>query len=493
MPLALRIAVHLCEVIETEDDIYGDGVNIAARLQEHAEPGGIVLSEVVHDVARVAIGSKVRDLGFLMLKNIEHPVHAYALDPETPGLAVPARPPRKERPSIAVLPLQNLGGNPEDGYFADGIVEDIVVSLAALRELLVIARASTLIYRGKHPDLRHVANALGVRYVLMGSVRRSQRSVRVSTELCDALTGATLWGDNSEVEPGELFDVQDKIVARIVAGIAPHVRAAELSGALRKRPESFTAYDYTLRALDIMNNLDPRTFGEARTFLDRAIAEDPNFAMPAAWAARWHSIYVGQGWSPSPEEDSARAVQLAGRAIELDQQNALALATYGHLKSFLFHDYDSGLVYLERALSVCPNHALAWILSSATLSYVGRAREAVENAERGLRLSPFDRSLYSYYMFLGLAHYAGGNYEEAVKWGRMSASENPSYTANNRILAAALAALDRTAEAHDVVTRMLQLEPHFRLVEYERTRQPFRNADLKTRYMEHLRKAGLPE
>jgi adenylate cyclase len=327
MPLSLRIAVHLCEVIETEDDIYGDGVNIAARLQEHAEPGGIVLSDVVHDVARAAVGSKVRDLGFLMLKHIEHPVHAYALDPETPGLAVPARPPRKERPSIAVLPLQNLGGNPEDDYFADGVVEDIIVSLAALRELLVIARASTLIYRGQHPDLRLVARSLGVRYVLMGSIRRTERSVRVSTELCDAVTGASLWGDKSEVAPGELFDVQDRIVARIVAGIAPHVRQAELSGALRKRPESFTAYDHMLRALDIMNNLDPRTFGEAREYLNRAIAEDPNFAMPVAWAARWHSIHVGQGWSTSPDEDAAKAAQLAGKAIELDQQNALALAT----------------------------------------------------------------------------------------------------------------------------------------------------------------------
>jgi adenylate cyclase len=408
------------------------------------------------------------------------------------GIAVPVLQRRVALPSIAVLPFQNLGGERDDDYFGDGIVEDMIVSLASLRELLVISRASTLRYRGEQPDLREVGEALGVRYVLMGSVRRSPRLVRVSTQLCDVQSGASLWGERTEVPPGELFDVQDDIVRRIVAGIAPHVREAELRAALRKRPDSFTAYDYTLRALDSINSLDYPRFMQAYDFLRRAIAEDSNFAMPVAWAARWHSLYVGQGWSANREEDRNKATTLAAHAIVLDRQNALALATYGHLRSFLFHEYDVALVYLERALAACPNSSLAWISSSPTLAYIGRSDEAVHHAEHALRLSPFDRELYYYYGVLCLAHYANGDYAQAVKWGRMSASENPAYTANLRYLIAAVAALGRVGEAQELARELLRLEPDFRLAEWEQTRQPFRNAESKAKYIDALTKAGLP-
>ena len=491
--IVLRIAIHLGDIIATTDDIYGDGVNLAARLQEHATPGGIILSEAVYDLVRGRIGTQARDLGYLDLKNFPKPVRAYALDDDVRGTPTPVRPRQGALPSIAVLPLQNLGGDPDDDYFADGIVEDIIVSLAGLRELMVIARASTMMYRGRQPDPREVGRTLGIRYVLMGSVRRSTRLIRVSTQLCDAHSGANLWGDQTEVPPGELFDVQDRIVRRIVSGIAPHIRAAELEGALRKRPDNFTAYDYTLRALAIIHSLDARTFRKAREFLERAMAEDRNFAMAAAWAARWYSLYIGQGWSTDVDADAAKAAELATRAIELDRQNALALATYGHLKSFLFHDYDSALVYFDRALAACPNSSLAWILSSATLSYVGRGEQAVRHAEHGLWLSPFDQSLFNYYMFLGLAHYANGAYEEALKWGRMSANENPLYTANLRLLAATLGALDRIDEAREVAQTLMKQEPNFSLSRYERLRQPIHDPVLKVKIIEHLRKAGLPD
>jgi adenylate cyclase len=358
---------------------------------------------------------------------------------------------------------------------------------------MVISRGSTLAYRGRQPDPREVARAFDVRYVLMGSLRRSERLVRVSVELCDANTGASLWGERTEVAPGELFDVQDRIVGRIVAGIAPNVRAAELRGAMRKKPDNFTAYDHTLKAMHIINSLDVNSFMQAREYLNKAMEEDPNFAMPVAWAARWHSLYVGQGLSPDPDQDRARAVELAARAIELDGQNALALATYGHLRSFLFHDYDTALVYFDRALKACPNHSLAWILSSGTLSYVGRTEEAIRHAEHALRLSPSDQSLFYYYTFLNLAHYGNGTYEQAVKWGRMSLSENPLYTANHKILAAALVGLGRVQEARDVASAMMKLEPEFRISTWGRTRQPFRDGQVGARYMEHLRMAGLPD
>ena len=268
---------------------------------------------------------------------------------------------------------------------------------------MVISRGSTLAYRGRQPDPREVGRLFGVRYVLSGSLRRSERLVRVSVELCDANTGATLWGIKEEVAPTELFNVQDRIVRKIVAGIAPNVRATELRTAMRKKPENFTAYDCTLRALHIMNSLEKNTFMRARDYLQKAMQEDSDFAMPVAWAARWYSLYVGQGWSADPAADRAKALELAGKAIEQDPQNALALATYGHLQSFLFHDYDSALVYFERALTACPNHSLAWALSSPTLSYIGRGEQAIKHAEQALRLSPLDRNLFSYYTALNLA------------------------------------------------------------------------------------------
>jgi len=260
---------------------------------------------------------------------------------------------------------------------------------------------------------------------------------------------------------------------------------------MRKRPGNFTAYDYTLKALHVIHSLDAGTFRQAREFLNQAMAEDPNFAMPVAWAARWHSLYVGQGWSANPSEDGATAIELAAKAIDLEPENALALVTFGHLKSFLFHDYDSAMIYLERALAAGPNNSIAWLLSSPTLSYIGRGEQAVSHAEHALRLSPMDRSLFYYYTILSLAYYGAGQFEEAVKWGKRAASENPPYTATLRYLAAALAALDRVGEARNVATELLRREPGFRLRDWERRLQPFQDPGMGARYMEHLRKAGL--
>jgi adenylate cyclase len=490
-PIAARIAIHIDEVFITPDDIYGPGVNIAARLQEHAEPGGIVLSQAVFDLVRDSLDWPTRDLGLIYLKNIPDPVGAYALDPTDMPLVRQFRR-AATLPSIAVLPLQNLGGDPAEAYFAEGIVEDITVSLASLHELMVIARGSSLALSQRQHDRRAVGRALGVRYVLSGNVRRTARRVRVAAQLYDAESDVSLWGDAAEGTPDDLFEMQDHIVARVVAGIAPHVRSAELNRALRKRPENFTAYDSTLQALDCINSLEKATFMRAHDHLERAMSEDRNFAMPVAWAARWRSLLIGQSWSADLRGDAEAAAKLAAKAIELDAQNALALATYGHVRSFLFHDYDVALGYFERALSACPNSAIAWLLSSGTLSYVGRAAEAVRHAEQALRLSPFDQGLFAFYMFLGMAHYSNGDYEAAIRAGRRSLSERPAYTANLRILAAALGALGQQAEAADIASRLLVLEPSFNLTDYERTLLPFREAAMRSLYLEHLHKAGLP-
>ena len=491
-PVALRISVNVGEIFATEDDIYGDSVNLAARLQAYAEPGGIVLSEAVYRQVRDMPEIELHDLGHLELKHVEHRVRAYAMPPVVRGISVPAMRRHVTLPSIAVLPLENLSTNRDDDYFADGLVEDIIVSLASLRELLVISRGSTLRYRGQQPDPREVGEALGVRYVLTGSFRRTGGTMRVSTQLCDSSTGASLWGDRAQIPPHDLFDVQDNIVDRIVTGIAPHVREAELRAALRKRPDNFTAYDYTLRALDFINSLDRERFMQARDYLDRAMAEDRDFAMAVAWAARWHSLSIGQGWSADPGRDAETALELASRAIELDRRNALALATYGHIKSFLFHEYDTAMMYLERALAACPNSSLALILASCTLAYTGRGDEAIDHAEHALQLSPFDQGLAYYHSTLAIAYYVNESFEEAVRWSEMAADENPGYTSNLRYLIAALVALERMQEAEAVVAELLRREPDFRISVWERSRQPFRDPEIKTRHIGRLAKAGLP-
>ncbi len=490
--ISLRVAIHLSDVVVSDDDIYGDGVNVAARLQEFAAPGGIVMSEVVYDLVRGTAGARAVDLGLQQLKNFEKPVRIYSLGPDIPSIAAPSLLKRSSLPSIAILPLENLGPGGTEDYFADGLVEDIVMSLAGLGELFVISRGTTLMFRNRRADPREVGKALGVRYVLLGSVRMSPRLIRVTTQLCDASTGGNLWSETTETAPGELFDVQDRIVARIVAGIAPNVRAAELRAAMRKRPESFTAYDHTLRALHAINHLDRDLFSQARTFLAKAMEDDPSFAMPFAWAAFWHLVNFGQGWSSDPDHDISQAGHLASRAIELDQQNALALSIYGHVKSFLFHQYDVATFYLEQALAACPNSPMAWMLSSATLAYLGRGEQAVRHAEHALRLSPFDRFPFSRNIMC-IAHYANGAYDEAVKWGRLSLSEHPSFSANHRFLIASLMAAGQPDEARQVARELMRLEPQFRLGVWERTRQPFRDPEIKAKHIDRLRQAGLPE
>jgi adenylate cyclase len=491
--ILLRIALHLGSIAAIEGDIYGASVNLAARLQEHAEPGGIVMTQAVYDQLGHAIALQARDLGLIYLKSIDRPVHAYALAPEIRIAPILVRPRPTHLPSIAVMPLENLGGDPADDYFADGIVEDITVSLSGLHELKVISRTSTVTFRQRPADPREIGHALGVRYVMTGSVRRSPRTLRVSVQLCDCESGDSLWGDTNELPVDDLFEVQDRIVQRIVSGIAPNVRAEELRRAMRKRPESFTAYDYTLRGLNVINTLNEATFAKAREYLEKAMAEDPTFAMPVAWAARWHSLNIGQGWSQQPQQDSSRAIELASRAIDLDRHNALALATFGHLRSYLFHDYDAALMSFDRALGACPNSALAWVLSALTLSYVGRGEDAVRHAEQALRLSPVDQLLFYYYNALAWAHFSRARYEAAARWARLSASENPKFTANLRILIASLSALGQQAEAKTVAQCLLRQNPGFRLGSYERTLQPFRDEEIKRHFMQYLGSAGLPE
>lgn len=492
VPIALRIGIHVGEIYASGPRIFGDAVNFAARLQTHAPPGGIIVSEAARGGLRADLETELRDIGFAELKGFDRPARLFAIETDLVSAAVPLQP-SGGLPSIAVLPLLDRGGDSDKGFLADGIAEDVVMSLAGLHELFVVSSASSAVFRGRQPDPREAGRVLGVRYVLQGGLRRSGERLGVSVQLCDARTGAVVWGERMRAPVGEVFEVQEEIVRKVVAGIAPQVRAAELLRAMRKRPESLTAYDRMLRALHVMGSADRDTFESGRKFLAEAMAEEPGFALPVAWAARWRSVRIGRGWSPSPEQDGAEALALATRAVAMDRDNALALATLGHLKSILLHDCDAAMECFAQALLACPNHALAWTLSSGTLSYLGRGAEAVRRAESGLHLSPQDPLRYAQFMFLGIAHYADGAYPEALRYAQLSAAENPLHGATLRLLTAALAAMGRTDEARRAGVRLLALDPNFSVSRYNETRLPFREPTLRAALLDHLRQAGLPD
>lgn len=464
-----------------------------------------LIKEYVHDL-RVALGDDprrpkfietVRGRGYRYLGGIEElNVKPDADQPAGTGpepSSEPIAPSVATLPSIAVLPFNNLQASPDDNYLAEGVVEDIIVSLARLRELTVIDRTSTLPFGREKRDPKDVGELLDVSYVLQGNFRRTQESITVSVQLLETMRGETLFAHRFDSSLEEIFDVQDEIVESVVVNIAPTVQQRELRHALRKRPDAYSAYDYTLRALDIMNELDAETFPRAREHLDAAIKEDPGFATAYAWAARWFSVNIGQGWSSDRAGDARRAERLAKRAIDLDPHNALALASHGHLRSFLFHDYDSARLYLTRAREVSPSCAHAWILSSATESYLGRGEEAIRMAQRALRLCPQGSNLYFFYHFISIAHYSAGDYEESLKWARLSEIEHPSFTSNLRGLCTVLSALGMIEEAREMADRLMALEPEFRLGTYEQTRLPYEAPEIRRRFMEHLRLSGLPE
>jgi len=394
------------------------------------------------------------------------------------------------RPSIAVLPFHVEDEDLSKSYFGEGMVEDIVGALASIRELLVISRSSTLRYRGR-VDVRVVGRAVGATYALSGSVRRSGTRMRVSIELAETSDGAVMWASHFDGVTGDLFALQDQIASRVAATLVPQVREAELRRALRKHPDNMEAYDCVLRGMALLYRLDIEGFAEARTWLERAIALDPGYATPYAMLAIWHTIRMGQGWSQDPGGENAEVLRLATAAIARDSYDPLALAFCGHAKSIMRYEFDEAMVLFDRALEASPSCALAWSRSSPTYSYVGSHREAIRRAEQGLQLSPLDPNVFLPHTALCLAYYVAGEHEEAARWGRKAHEENPRYTANLRLLAAALAAAGNTQEAHEVARELLATQAGFqvgRFVERYAIRDPKR----RDRLAEHLRLAGLP-
>ncbi len=502
--ILFRIGINSGEIMVQQDRTGGNAVNIAARLEAIAEPGGIALSEAVYQQVRRVVSTGYTFFGEQRLKNIRDPITIHTIRPEAcstwagmPALPreAPQTPPvggvPEYRASLAVLPFRTLQKDQSDAYFAEGIVDDIIRALGGLRDLLVIARSSTQTFARAPLDLRRVGHELDVRYVLHGSVRQTKDTLRIAVELCEAHTGTVIWVDRFDGGMSDLFNLQDQIAIRVMTSIAPHLRERELSRALRKHPENMTAYDLTLKALDLSYRMERSALDEAQTLLQDAVRHDPDYAPAYTHLAFLQMTRLGQGWAEDPEAEAETAGRAALAAIQRDRNDALALAYYGQYQSFVLKDFRAAQETHEKALAAGPNCAWAWGLSSLPFAYIGDTATAIARAERAVRLSPLGPEAYWHQHFLSLALYVDGRFDEAVEWGRASAALAPVNTSNICCLIASCAASGDSKAARGHAADLLRISPTFRLAKF-RARTPL-PADLCDRVTESLRQAGVPD
>jgi TolB-like protein/class 3 adenylate cyclase/Tfp pilus assembly protein PilF len=495
--LKIRIGIHLGDVIDKDGDLFGTAVNVAARLEGIAQPGGIVVSAAVRDAVSGRLPASFSDLGLQTLKNIGEPLRAYSLSPRAESLPSGALRtgealPLPSKPSIAVLSFDNLSGERDQDYFADGIVEEIITALTRMRWLFVIARNSSFAYKGRAVDVKQIGRELGVRYILEGSVRKSGNRVRITGQLIDTSAGAHLWADRFEGGLENIFDLQDQVTTSVIGAIYPKLEEAEIERAKRKPTENLDAYDYYLRGLAGIHQWTKQSCEEALSNFGRAIQLDPNFAAAYGMAARVYVLRKSGGWIADREAEFAEAARLARQAAQLGKDDAVALATAGIALSYIVGDHDEGKVLTDRALALNPNLAWAWLFSGWVRVWLGEPDVAIERVSRALRLSPTDPHSYSMYSALAHAHFFAGRNTEALSWAEMAVREKPNLVLLNCIAAASNALAGRLADAKRAMGRVRQLDPSLRVSNLQILFLVRRPEDL-ARLAEGLRLAGLPE
>jgi adenylate cyclase len=457
--IEFRIGINLGDIIIDEGDIYGDGVNVAARLEALAEPGGVCVSRVVRDQVRDKLDFGFEDLGEQHVKNIARPVRVYRVLIGGAPMARRAAQAVPDRPSIAVLPFQNLSPDPEQEYFADGMVEDIITGLCRIRWLFVIARNSSFTYKGQAVDVKRVGSELGVRYVLGGSVRKAGKRVRITTQLVEAETGIHVWAERYDRSLDDIFALQDEITLSTVGAIEPSLRAAEIERVKRKRPENLDAYDLVLRALPNVGTGMPDGVRIAVPLLERALALEPDYGLAhgcLAWCLE--VLFVRDGLDPAI---AAAAVRHAHAAIIYGRDDATALGMAGFVISLVEHDRPTAIEALESALTLSPSCSIALILGSVAMGWANEAERALAWGERAVRLSPFDRLIFAAHIGLAVGHFAKSRYEEAMSAARRAIRSNPGFSVAHWVLAASLAALGRIPEAKVAAAQVLALSPNF--------------------------------
>jgi TolB-like protein len=490
--IEFRVGINVGDVVVEGEDLLGDGVNVAARLEGIAEPGGICISEAAYQQVRDKVEVNFEDAGEQQLKNIARPVRTYRLR-QNRSIAQAPTLPLPDKPSIAVLPFQNMSGDPEQEYFADGIVEEITTALSRFRQLFVIARNSSFAYKGRAVDVKQVGRELGVRYILEGSVRKAGNHVRITGQLVDALTGAHLWADRFDGTLENIFDLQDSVTASVVGAIAPRLEQAEIERAKRKPTESLDAYDYYLRGIPVYFGMTRETNEEALRLFNKALELDPDFALAYARAAHCYTVRKMNRWMTDPRQEVAEAARLARRAVDLGRDEAVALSLGGFVLAYVVGDLDDGAAFVDRALGLNPNLATAWGASGWMKTCFGEHNTAIEHAARAMRLSPLDPRLWSWQYFTALAHLFAGRYDEAASWVEASLRDQPNHLATLRVAAASNALAGRLEKAQKLMARVRHLDPALRISNLADVMSPWRRSEDRNRWVEGLRKAGLPE
>jgi TolB-like protein/Flp pilus assembly protein TadD len=456
--IELRMGIHVGDVVIEEDDIFGDGVNVAARLEGIAEPGGICFSRSAFEQVDGKLDVSFEDGGDQQLKNIARPVRVYRTNfapapRSSRALELP------DKPSIAVLPFQNMSDDPDQDYFADGIVEDIITGLSRIKWLFVIARNSSFTYKGRAVDVKQVGRELGVRYVLEGSVRKSKDRVRITGQLVEAESGRHLWAERYDRALGDIFALQDEITMSVVGAIEPSLRHAEVERVKRKRPENLDAYDLLLRAISTDVSM-PAGVAQAVPFLERALVLEPDYARAHGHLAMCHhALYLRGGLR---EENLRAAIHHAHAAIAHGQDDSTALALAGFVLGMDEHDRAGASEAFEKALALSPSSAFTYGVGSAVLGWGGDAERAIEWAERALRLNPFDSWNFFPCHGLALGRFSLKHYAETMTAARKAIQFNPAFSMSYMLLAAALAKLGRLDEARAAAARVLAMQPSYR-------------------------------
>jgi adenylate cyclase len=499
--IEFRIGIHVGDIIIEDDDIFGDGVNIAVRLEGIAEPGGVSISDDVHRQIRGKVDITFEDLGPQSLKNIAEPMRVWrARIGPSPSSAMLTQPPTHtalplalpDKPSIAVLPFENMSGDPEQEYFADGMVEDIITGLSRSKSLFVIARHSTFTYKGKAVDIKQVGRELGVRYVLEGSVRKAGNRVRITGQLVDAATGNHIWADRYDSTLQDIFDLQDRVTMSVIGAIAPQLERAEIARAQRKPTESLQAYDYYLRALANIYRFTPEANIEALKLTQTANNLDPDFAAPFAQGANCFFQRWAFGWSSGGAEDVTEARRLARRAIQLDKDDPAVLAVAGAVLAIFVGEVEEGAALLARAISLDPNLAVARIWDGYVQLRRGDGDAAIEQFQIGLRMSPLDPRIYLAQNGMAAAYLLSGQYEDGFLWAKIAVQEKPNFVLAHINMMVCHAMAGRVEEARQAWAVARQIDPTLNISTVRNRWQFTRSNDFQF-YEEALRIAGMPE
>ena len=533
----IRIGINLGDIVVGGDDIYGDGVNIAARLEGLAKPGGICISGTAFDHVKTKLDVGFESLGEQQVKNISEPVRTYRvlIDGVTARKVVATRPgsrrqktiaaagvvalvalaavvtwwrpwapdiepasverialPLPDKPSIAVLPFVNMSGDPEQEYFADGMTEDIMTGLSKFGLFFVISRNSTFSYKGVNTDVKDVARDLGVRYVLEGSVRKSGDRVRITAQLVDAIVDKHIWAEIYDRELEDIFQVQDEITQSIVTSVAPEYLSAEMRRAQRKEVRNLDAWDAFMRGYWHLLRFTKDDNAAAQRLVRKAIDLDSRQANYHGLLAVTHVMDAFYGWSESRDASFRVALENAERGLALDDQNTLALRSIG-LVHFFSKNHDVALSYYERAVASNPNEAENWALLGAALGVAGDYDAALDRFEIAMRLSPRDVHITTWYNYLAVAAFIVGRVEEAAQWSVKTNQSNPQFSGGYRTLAASYGVLGRLTEAEAAREKLQELLPHLTIEQLRESLPYFKDPDDLERYLDGLRRAGLPE